>query len=241
MRKHKIVDAERIEDGMMEVDLCQSPENCGTCLMVLGFVETNKIVSFVYRRRSNEAYVISFKIEPTPDFILYQNFEMIEELIFGFFKEVPEEFDVEFPMWNLGLSISLTPEHHFTYPLMEVRLFILGQVSENLLLQLRRIALQDVSGIIGKSGVVDDISNISDRELIELIRVKRAPMRSVSSIFSNSPNNPYGTENVRTELKFLYHFPFHTIDSTELRNPNFEIKTFHSEFYGITDFAESNG
>ncbi len=241
MRKHKIVDAEKTEDGKRELDLCQSPENCGTCLMVLRIIEAEKIESFVYSRSSNDAYVITFKIEPTPDFILYQNFEMIEELVFGFFKEVPEEYDVEFPMWNLGLSISLTPEHHFSYPLMIVRLFILGQVSENLILQLRRIALQDVDGIIGKSGVVDDISNLSDKELVELIRVKRAPKRSVSPIFSNSPNNPYGTENLRTQLKFLYHFPFHSIDSTELRNPNFQIKTFHSDVYGISDFTESNG
>jgi hypothetical protein len=203
MRKHKILDAEKTEDGKREIDLCHSPENCGTCLMVLRIIETEKIESFVHSRSSNEAYMISFKIEPTPDFILFQNFEMIEELNFGFFKEFPEEYDVEFPMWNVGLSITMTPEHHFTYPLMEVRLFILGQVSENLLLQLRRTALQNVEEIIGKSGVVDDISNLSDKELIELIRVKRAPKRSMSPIFSNSPNNPYGTENMRTQLKFL--------------------------------------
>jgi hypothetical protein len=241
MRKHKIVDAEKTEDGKREIDLCNSPENCSTCLMVLRIIETEKIESFVYSRGSNDAYVITFKIEPTPDYILFQNFTMIEDLIFGFFKEVPDEYDVEFPMWNLGLSIRLIPEHHFTYPLMEIRLFILGQVSESLLLQLRRIALQDVSGIIGKSGVVEDISNLADKELVELIRVRRASKGFVSSILSNSSNNPYGTENMRTQLKFLYHFPFHTIDSTELRNPNFEIKTFHSDVYGITDITESNG
>ena len=241
MRKHRIIDAKKTDDGNREIEMCEAPEKCGTCLMVLRHIETAKIQSFVYSRRTNDAYELAFQIEPTPDFILYQNLLMIEDLVYAIFKEIPEEYDVEFADWNLGIAVEFIPDHHFSYPVLEVRLFILGEVSENLLLLLRRIALQDLERLVGKSGVLHDISNLTDSELIDAFKVKRPFKRDVSSIFSTSEQNPYGTDKMREQLKFIYHFPFHTIDTSEVRNRNFQIKSFHEDVYGISDTTKTNG
>ena len=217
-------------NNRVELEFCEFPEICETCGRALRIFHNLKIERYV-RENPNLPHVsrLTIVINPTEDNILLQNYESVEYIIGAIFKEIDCKHDEEMKTWSLVLLTNVHLAQHYTYPVLKLSIYFFGKMSKAIDEKLDEISSNLIPKLTGHYGEYEHLSDLTQDDLISEMTIRNSNTKEIFGSMCDDVHNPYGTKNLRDELKSFQLLPFHPFSLEEIRDKNFAIKSFRED------------
>jgi hypothetical protein len=212
-------------DNSVYVEFCD--ELCPKCLASVQKLNKIKLDDLrVLLNPSKQIMEFSFSIIPTEDFIWLQNFSGIEDLIYLLFSKFSKKEQPTIKKTIIFLATELENSNYFHYPLVNLKLIIQGNWTEQMIEKLRNIGEALTPLFTGKRGYLELLSFEDMLNRLEEFIEKPFTPDDFPLVFANTKWNIYGTENLRNQLQDLALLQLYPIDPNLLFDKNFEIDAF---------------
>jgi hypothetical protein len=212
-------------DNSVYVEFCD--DLCSKCLASIKKLNKIKLEDLkALINPSQQIMEFSFSIIPTEDFIWLQNFSGIEDLIYLLFSKFSKKEQPTIKKSIIFLATELENSNYFHYPLVNLKLIIQGNWSEQMIEKLRYIGEALTPLFTGKRGYLELLSFEDMLHRLEELIEKPFTPDDFPLVFGNTKWNIYGTENLRNQLQDLALLQLYPIDPKLLFDKNFEIDAF---------------
>jgi len=219
------IQAERTDSGAFIVELGGNETDRVTCVKLLSHIHKVRISSFLEEGDENSGITIHFEINPTPFFVLKQNFPSIEEVLYGLYLNLQPSSKEVISKKRIFMTTNVQYNFYFTLPVLLVSVHLFGEIDDDTLSDLNMLGSVLMPQLIGEPAFVQrfELEDIYETEFFEV----SPKFIDLDDLVDTSKDiQPYGSDRLFGQLVYMSYNNFHIIDASKLGDRNFSIESF---------------
>ncbi len=219
------IQAERTDSGAFIVELGGKDTDKDTCIKLLSHLQKVRISSFVEEGNESLGITIHFEINPTPFFVLKQNFPSIEEVLHGLYLNLQPSSKEVISKKRMFMTTNVQSNFYFTLPVLLVSVHLFGEIDDDTLKDLKRLGSVLMPQLIGEPAFIQRFE-LEDIYATEFFEVSPKFIDLDDLVDTSQDIQPYGTDRLFGQLVYMSYNNFHIIDASKLGYRNFSIESF---------------
>lgn len=220
-----------IENDKTFLKFCQNPISCDKCRLTLKTLNKLRLDNLLKGADENKSvFLMQSRILPTDFFINFQNISSIENLFSIVLDRANERILKKLQNTKVFAVTYIEESEYYKYPILNLDIYFIGNLSSEAIIYLTDIGRHTFPLYTGDIGMFEILEKSIDDIVFEINSIVESEIDDSSGLFENLTHNIYGTESLKSQLRFLALFNIHAFEFKENNPREFEIPTFFNYF-----------
>lgn len=182
-----------------------------------------------------DLYSICFRMFPT-EMMMLQSFDLngINKIICDSLSNLSDKTKEEIQNRKSVAVISMDANPLYKYPVIEIQLLFLGQVSDDSKFELKNESITTIFGLTGDVPIVEEVYRAEPPQFVDLCYLPVPEKNELNGLFNLRNKEGDLTENQIEELEFVATTNIFELDLIQLFKGDYTIKLFH-DYLNATD------